>query len=140
MNHEASEPITLVLQLVLREAFRVENLARGADRRVAFQTTRHLLGGCRALGIPVRQLAIMLDRSTSIITLRSGIDGPITAQDFARLAHLSTEVIENWTDDGLLIVNTPARSVNDSYPASHLIRALLNQPPDGDRARAQTPS
>jgi len=50
-----SDPVSAfapILRTLLLAAHATERTAQGSSRRDAFRATRHLLGGCKAAGVP----------------------------------------------------------------------------------------
>lgn len=105
------------LQTVLVRAVAAEKAARGSERRTAFQTTRHLLAGAQAIGVPSADLARILGVGVDSIRTRSGVDGSVPFATFARLAELDADGLERWRRRGYTFENADH--------ASALIRTFL---------------
>lgn len=77
-----------------------EASAHGSSRRDAFSTTRHLLAGCRAVGIPLENLADLLHVRPDSIRIRASMDGLVPAATFAALSGIGLDDITAWQRNG----------------------------------------
>lgn len=121
-----------MLLATLQAAIAAERSAHGSNRRSAYRTTRHLLGGCRTIGIGSRALAVALHSSIGSVSARGSFDGPIPASTFAELANLPDGTMERWNRQHLLAGAGTDPVEGETYPASELIRTLLTQSPSTD--------
>jgi len=121
------------LAAVLRRALDAEQSAAGNQRIPAFRLTRHLLGGARRAGYTTSQLAGCLGVSVESVRTRGGSDGLVAVEDFATLAELDPQTVDQWATDGLVqhtVADDPGRRHCD---ASELLRALDRlDTPDAD--------
>ncbi|WP_420367198.1 hypothetical protein [Curtobacterium sp. L1-20] len=123
-----NDPVAAVppaIATVLLAARAAENSASGPDRRDAFRTTRHLLGGCRVAGIPLEDLAALFQVRADTIRNRAYVDGLVPAATFVDLARVSLDDLTGWQRDGLLPAASTDPGYRTSYPASALITALI---------------
>jgi hypothetical protein len=91
-------PASLPVELaeLLHRARDREASAVGAGRVAAFRLTRALLGGARAAGYSVRQLADCLAVSPSSMRARCYSDDWVNEAVFAELAGLDAAVVQQW--------------------------------------------
>jgi hypothetical protein len=128
MPHLAQRPepdeLPMVVARLLRAAQEAENHAIGLDRRPAFQLTRHLLGGARRAGYPVRVLAETLGISVASLRARASSDGPVPGARVMALVGLDDATLGRWAEDGRLAPTGDA----GAYLASELVRLLADGP------------
>ncbi|MGJ4845266.1 hypothetical protein [Leifsonia sp. Le1] len=122
-----AENLELIVEL-LHAAATAENLAQGPGRRVAYRTTRHLLGGAVQLGHTNAAIAASLGASSNSIRLRSTVDGLITAEDFAAVAGIPEAHILRWDQAGFIRQEGPDIGGTCGYRASALLAAFLTPP------------
>jgi hypothetical protein len=127
------------LVAVLRSALDAEQAAAGYHRRAAFRTTRYLIGGAIAIGVPPAAIAVVTGTTESSVRNRATSGGIVSPAEFAKLAHLSNAEIETWASSGLLPALASDAIGTTGYPTEALLRALLS-PTRHERAAFTSPA
>jgi hypothetical protein len=120
----APRPVPERLVAVVRRALAAEQVVTGELRIPAFRLTRYLIAGLRYAGYSPARIANSLDTSVGAVRNRGGSDGWVATDEFAALADLTPETIDQWAHDGLLHHGADDETGRRYYAASELIRAL----------------
>jgi hypothetical protein len=108
--------------------------AVGRQRRVAWRTTRDLLGGVVAAGYPLRLVAECLGVGPDSIRTRASRDAWIAAPTAIDVLHIEAVTLFAWRADGLLPNERRLEDGMVYYPAVDLVRAAVAAH-FGDRGR-----
>lgn len=104
---------------LLQQAKRAEGAATGSSRRVAFRTTRSLIGAAHRLGFSQEALAEMLEVSTGSVRARTGPPLPVLPSTF--LALIPEPTASLWAAG----IRDPARGSEREVDVLELLRWYL---------------
>jgi hypothetical protein len=90
--------------------------------------TRCLIAGVRFAGCPDAVIAEHLNVTVASVRNRGSSDGWVATADYAVLAELAVNTIEQWAADGLLPNTATDETGRRYHAASELIRALDREP------------
>lgn len=110
---------------VLHAAAAAERAAAGSALRIAYRTSRHLLGGALQLGLATGAIADALGVRPSSVRARSNVDGLVDGHRFAALAGISLSELSEWEHEGLIRLQGPDNGGMYGYQASTLLGAHI---------------
>jgi hypothetical protein len=120
------------LVLVLVAARDAESAANGAQRRVAWRTTRELLGGALAAGYAARLLANCLGVGLDSIRTRADRDAWVAGEAIVGLGDIQIGDVKYWRTAGVLSAEQLLPDGCLAYPAADIVRAVACFAPVSD--------
>ena len=119
-----SAPLPGRLAQLLRQAQAAESVAAGPERRIAWRTTRQVLGAVLEAGYPTAAVADCLGISAGEVRARATADGWLAEATIVELAELTSAAILAWHQRGDLPVRRRGPGDQLHYPAIDLVRLL----------------
>jgi hypothetical protein len=114
---------------LLRRPHEVERRAVGPARRVAWRTTRVVLGALMAAGYPPQLIADCLGVGADSIRTRAARDGWLSTPVIVGLLGIDAVTLRAWRAAGLLGNEQRLDARTVSYPALDLVRAAASAEP-----------
>jgi hypothetical protein len=111
---------------VLLRAHRVELAAAGPARRLAWRTTRDLLGGLLAAGYSPYVIGDCLGVTADSIRTRASRDGWLPVPVLTDVLGISDAAVRQWRGTGLLPGRRVLRDGSIGYAAAELVRAIAH--------------
>jgi hypothetical protein len=111
---------------LLRSSQAAELAAAGPQRRVAWRTTRQLLGAVIEAGYPASVVARCLNISAGEVRARATADGWLAVSTIAELTGFSADVFADWHETGLMPTCRLGPGEEPHYPAVELIDVLAS--------------
>ena len=109
---------------LLRQAQAAELVAAGPERRIAWRTTRQVLGAVLEAGYSTAAVAQCLSITAGEVRARATADGWLAEATILTLAELTPAAILDWHQRGDLPLRRHGPGDQLHYPAIDLVRLL----------------
>ncbi|MCW2524648.1 MAG: hypothetical protein JWO63_2983 [Frankiales bacterium] len=126
MTAVEAAPLPPRIATLLQEAHAAELIAVGSGRRVAWRTTRQVLGAVLEAGYATSAVADCLRISAGEVRARATADGWLADSTISALTGFSSEVIAGWHDLGLLPTRRLGPGGRFHYPAADVVDLLAS--------------
>ena len=115
---------------LVRRVHEAERRAVGPTRRVAWRTTRVVLGALVAAGYPPQLIAACLGVGVDSIRTRAARDGWLSTPVIVGLLGIDVTTLRAWRAAGLLGNEQRFGATTVGYPALDVVRAVASAEPE----------